>query len=89
MLGDMEQMCRLVEAVDPFVTGTIWLGKMNDITRRVDQRIPRAEQAIAVIQSQQSDANIQRLYLLLKDNGKVRWKDSIKSVLRKRATFVD
>ena len=89
MLGDMEQMCRLVEAVDPFVTGTIWLRKMNDITRRVDQRIPRAKQAIAVIQSQQSDANIQRLYSMLKANPKVRWKDSVKSVFRKRATFID
>ena len=88
MLGDVEQVCRLVEVVDPFVTGTIWLGKMNDISRRVDQRIPGAKHAIELIQSQQSDANIQRLHSMLKNNGKIRWKDSIKSVLRKRGDFV-
>ena len=67
-----QRYSRFLWAVDPFVTETIWLGKMNDISRRVDQTIPKAKQAIAVIQSQQIDANIQRLYLLLKDNGKVR-----------------
>ncbi len=87
MLGDVESMCQLVEAVAPFVTETIWLGKMNGVTRRVDQRIPGAKQALALIQDQQSDVNIRRLFLILKGNHKIRWKESVKEVLRKSTGF--
>ena len=88
MLGDVEQMCQLVEAVEPFVNETIWLGKMNDVSRRVDQRTPEIKEAVALIPNQPTDVNIQRLYLMFKDNARVRWKDSIKAVLRKRSDFV-
>jgi DNA repair photolyase len=89
MLDDVGRMCRLVEVVASQVTDTIWLGKMNAIQRRVDPTIPGIKQAVALIQNQQSDANIRRLYSMLKANGKIRWKDSIKEVLRRNTDFVD
>jgi hypothetical protein len=89
MLDGVEGMFRLVEVVASQVTDTIWLGKMNAIQRRVDPTIPGIKQAVALIQNQQSDANIRRLYSMLKANGKIRWKDSIKDVLRRNTNFVD
>jgi hypothetical protein len=89
MLDGVEGMFRLVEVVASQVTDTIWLGKMNAIQRRVDPTIQGVIQAVALIQNQQSDTNIRRLYSMLKGNGKIRWKDSLKDVLRRNTDFVD
>ena len=80
MLDDVDGMIRLLNTVAPFVTGTIWLGKMNEINRRVDQTRPGVRAAVEKIELQQSDANILRLHAILQTNPQVRWKDSIKAV---------
>ena len=80
MLDDVDGMIRLINTVAPFVTGTIWLGKMNEINRRVDQTRPGVRAAVEKIELQQSDDNILRLHAILKTNPQIRWKDSIKAV---------
>ena len=80
MLDGVDGMIRLINTVAPFVTGTIWLGKMNEINRRVDQTRPGVRAAVEKIELQQSDANILRLHAILQTNPQVRWKDSIKAV---------
>jgi hypothetical protein len=78
------------EVLEPYVTDSIWLGKMNHIRQRVavqqlDQGVvvrpgvPEAE--IARIESCQTDADIRFLYEQLKDRPKVKWKESIKQVV--------
>ena len=84
MLGDNAEMCRLVAVVEPYVTETIWLGKLN---RGVSSNgmTPAEKLSFEVIKKAlrngQSDANILALVATLANNPKVRWKDSIKEVI--------
>jgi DNA repair photolyase len=84
MLGDNSEMRQLVATVEPFVSDTIWLGKLNrGVTSRglTEQDALKLTAAKQALRKAQSDENILALVAALKDNPKVRWKDSIKSVL--------
>jgi hypothetical protein len=73
----------LAEAVAPYVTDTIWIGKMNHIGKRVNTR-GWGEQGYAFLdrlKAAQTDAKILELYEALKDRPRIRWKDSIKRVV--------
>lgn len=79
MLEGRAGAAEVVAAVYPFVTDTIWVGKMN----KVNLRVPKGhEAAVERILHLQRDEEILDLYRELKDNEKVRWKDSIKEVLK-------
>jgi len=74
----------VIKRVSPYVTDSIWLGKMNRLFSRLringindKETITRAYQLI----NWQSDANIMRLYSKYKNNRKIKWKESIKSVV--------
>jgi hypothetical protein len=69
----------LVKALLPYVTDTIWIGKMNKIKLRVPADTDPAE--IARIEAGQTDARIREIYLALKDHPKIRWKESVKEVV--------
>lgn len=71
----------LVGELSPFVTDTIWIGKMNQIKRRVDCSDRFVLSMARGIEYSQSDEGIKELYESLKDNPKVRWKDSIRKVV--------
>jgi DNA repair photolyase len=62
----------------PFVTDSIWIGKMNKIESRVCN-IPSSE--VDRIRQNQADDEIRLLYNELKYYSKVKWKDSCKEVL--------
>jgi len=71
--------------VEPFVTDAVWLGKMNKATERLkrngfgkDITLMRAAEALV---ASQCDERIQLLYDRLKDEPKVKWKESIKAVV--------
>lgn len=81
MLEDNSRMCALVDRVSPFVTDTIWLGKLNGGVPKVYQARPQVKASLAKIRQGQSDAHILALYSLLNPDPKIRWKDSIKKVL--------
>ena len=89
MLGANSEMIHLVETVQPFVTDTIWLGKLN---RGVTSRgmsptdAARLEVAKTAVRHGQRDSEILALVDALKGNPKVRWKDSIKEVMSAAAT---
>lgn len=75
---------KLVEMVEPFVTETIWLGKANDLMRRLkinghkDQiTLSKATQLI----EWQRDEEIIKLYEIYNSHPKIRWKDSIEKVI--------
>lgn len=70
---------RLVGMVDPYVTETIWIGKLNEIHSRVVSGTDPDE--IARIERGQTQESIQRVHAQLAGHSKIRWKDSYRSAL--------
>jgi DNA repair photolyase len=77
---DMDDVAAMVHELLPFVSQTIWLGKMNKIGERVTVDIPEAAGAVARILAQQRDERILQLYRELSEIAQIRWKESIKEV---------
>jgi hypothetical protein len=84
MLDSVEKTCALVARVAPFVTETIWVGKMNRLSVKLNAHVTGFQAAHDRIKGQQADSEIVRLVTLLAANPEVRWKDSIKSVIASR-----
>lgn len=85
MLAGVEETLRVVDAVNRYVSDTIWVGKMREVRRRVDVSNPDIACAVDILLLQQSDGEILKLAACLKDQPKIRWKDSIKKVLAAHA----
>jgi DNA repair photolyase len=73
----------VAEAVLPYITDTIWIGKMNDIPHRVITAgwTEKDFKFLDIVKDCQTDDFIKQLYSEWKNNPKIRWKDSCKSVL--------
>jgi hypothetical protein len=73
----------MVDIFSPYVTDTIWIGKMNEINSRVDtSRWTKDDfKYLTIIDKQQSDEMIHALYEYFKMNPKIKWKDTIKKVI--------
>lgn len=73
----------VVKAFSPVVTDTIWIGKANNLRQRLringanEDTIRKGNELIAM----QHDEAILGLYSRLKDNSRIRWKDSIRAVI--------
>jgi len=85
MIDTVEKTVAMYRALEPYITKDIWFGKMNNIADRVDAKGKIAREAVATIYENQSNKNIYRLYEQLKDESKVRWKDSIRNIVRRAA----
>lgn len=81
MLEGVEDVMEVFNVVVPFVTNTIWIGKMNRSAQRVGISNPAHVNAVKAIKEFQSDSEILRLVYQLQSNPKVEWKDSIKKVI--------
>ena len=81
MLAGTDNALATFEAVCPYVTETVWLGKMKKIDERVVQGEPAVADACARVKELQSDPEILRLVKALDGHPKVQWKDSIKEVI--------
>lgn len=66
------------DAVRPYVTETVWIGKMNKALLRVDRK---HEEAVRNVLEMQRDEEILKLVDDLKAYQQIRWKDSIKEVI--------
>ena len=76
---------RLVEAVEPFAE-TIWIGACNDIRRRTAwARAPKPkaglEKHVGRLEEWQTPGGVRSVAYQLRDNPKVRWKESIAEAL--------
>ena len=73
----------VVRAVADFVTDTIWIGLMNGVKQRLtlNGASPEMHKMGAELIRQCSREMIAGLHGRLKDNPKIRWKDSIKKML--------
>ena len=77
---DTADVVAMVHELLPFVTHSIWLGKMNRIYERVAVDSEAMEAAVKRLEEGQSDRNILRIYQELKDIDRIRWKESVKEV---------
>jgi len=73
----------LYDVLHPFVTGSIWIGKMNFPDRRVRMNAASSETPVHVkaLMKAQSDENIISIWERYKDNPMIEWKESIKKVI--------
>lgn len=83
---DWDRVVRQVEALAPYVSDAIWIGKMN----RPGQRLainhggevpPLVELSMKVLIESQSNERILDLYGRLKDHPSVKWKESVKKIV--------
>jgi DNA repair photolyase len=74
----------VVMAVAPFVTDSIWLGKINRLRSALPLNCPGDAEAMRrgeALMALQDDIAIRRLYRRHRRNPRIKWKDSIKSVV--------
>jgi DNA repair photolyase len=78
---DTTDVAAMVHELLPFITHSIWLGKMNKIERRVACESIEMQKAVDRIEKGQSDERLLQLYHVLRDIPQVRWKESVKEVV--------
>lgn len=78
---DSENVVALVGDLAPFVTETIWIGKMNRIRKNIAIDSDQTAQAIQKIEQGQSDDAVGEIYETLKDLPLIRWKKSIREII--------
>lgn len=83
LLGGLDAARGVLAAVRPYVTDTVWIGKLNKARQRVDMSVPRNIEEIEKLEALQSDRGILEMYSVLMDDTVIEWKDSIKAVLEK------
>jgi DNA repair photolyase len=67
----------------PLITDALWIGKMNNIDRRVDTAGWTRDdfRFLEVVRANQTDEAIHTIYNTLKEFPKIKWKESIKKVV--------
>lgn len=81
MLEGSEGAMAVVEAVRPYVTEKVWIGRMNKIDERVHVSSPDIYTAIRTLKMLQSNYNISLLVKELSDP-MIEWKESIKRIVK-------
>lgn len=78
---DSADVVAMVHELLPFISHSIWLGKMNKIVERVAVDSPQVAEMVAKVEAGQTDDRIVLVYEQLARIPQVRWKESIKTVL--------
>jgi hypothetical protein len=71
----------LINEVSPYVTQSLWIGKMNHLGRFEKGTDMVLRQAANRIRQGKSDTIIRQIYDRHKDNPLIRWKKEIKTVV--------
>ena len=77
---------KVIKAVKPYVTETIWLGKVNQMWSRLKRNTKMTKKLRSKakqLDQWQSDPNILKLYNKYKNDPMIKWKDSIQKVVAK------
>lgn len=77
---------KVIDAVKPYVTETIWVGKVNLLWSRLERNTDMNEELVKKakqLEQWQSDPNILKLYDKYKNDPVIKWKDSIQKVVAK------
>lgn len=86
LLGGPETALAVMDAVRPYVTDSVWVGRLNRGRSRVDMSVPLYAEKVIALEDQQRDAEILRMCQALAGDPLVKWKDSIKEVLARANT---
>ncbi len=78
---DINNVARMISDLEPYVTNSIWLGKMNKIDRRVIDSSETMQKEKDRVKREQSDQKINELYRQFREHPLIRWKESIKKVI--------
>jgi len=78
---DSGNIDRLVAEALPFVTETIWIGKMNHLGRLLKNADAGLRAAFQHVEAGQTDDIILSIYERHKGNPQIRWKESIRKVV--------
>lgn len=78
---DADHVVELYDMLEPFVTDSIWIGKMNNISKRVEILTSEDRKYVEHMENSQTDVQIKRLCLNFANRVKVKWKESIKEVI--------
>ncbi len=81
---DEDDIVNFAQRLTHHVTDAVWLGKVNKLSERLKRNGwlgPNAAAAAKMLKESQSDERIKSLYSRLKDDPKVKWKESIKKVV--------
>ncbi|NOR24578.1 MAG: hypothetical protein GQ542_09325 [Desulforhopalus sp.] len=78
---DTTDVAAMVDELLPFISHSIWLGKMNRIERRVACESEEMRKEVNRIVKGQSDERLHQLYHELRTIPQVRWKESVKKVV--------
>ncbi len=81
LLGGLETALQLLPVVRPYVTDSIWIGKMNKIRTRVELSDPDVLRHARRIEHAQRDEEVMALVQALEHDPLVRWKDSFQEVI--------
>jgi hypothetical protein len=79
-----EKVLALVSILSPFVTDSIWIGKLNQGAARLKHNgfaDATHLEGLRRLEASQSDDRVKALYLRLRDDPLVKWKESIKAVV--------
>jgi len=78
---DFANIDQLISDLLPYVTDSIWIGKMNHLGRIAKSLDEDLLPALRQIEAGQSHKIILSIYARHRDNPKIKWKDSIKKVV--------
>lgn len=78
---DAPNVVRLFHALEPWVNDAIWIGKMNKVRSRVHIATEEDETQVRRIEENQTDDHIHAIYEALRNERKIKWKESFKSIL--------
>jgi len=79
---DSENIEELVNDLSSYVTNSIWIGKLNQPRRRIDISDDVIAEAVEKIEEGQADDRIIEIYERLRTNPLIKWKESIKKVVK-------
>ena len=78
---DSDNIGALITDILPFVTNALWIGTMNETSRRVNIDSPEVEENLQRILEGQTEEKLQAIYERHKGNEKIKWKDEVKSIV--------
>jgi DNA repair photolyase len=78
---DSANIDALISDLSPYVTHSIWVGKMNHIGRFAKGGDQDLQREVDRIRQGQADAKIKEIYDRHRNNSKIRWKKEIKKVV--------
>ena len=78
---DTDDVVAMVAELQPLVSHSIWLGRMNRISERVHCADPDTAREISRVERGQNEEHIWLIYQQLRGIPQIRWKESIKTVV--------